>query len=156
MPRPLKWRCVSFIPEVVHFIPQGIPPGEEVCLSVEEAEAIRLKDTEGLDQEECAQRMRISRPTFHRLLESARKKIADALLNGKAIRIEGGNFELAMRQFRCNNDGHEWQVPFETMISDPPKACPECDSPNIQPIPPFGFGWGRGGYGRPRFRGGRR
>jgi predicted DNA-binding protein (UPF0251 family) len=144
------------MPEITYFTPVGIPSRflEEVYLSVEEAEAIRLKDLQGLEQEECAQGMRISRPTFHRVLESARRKVADALVNGKAIRIEGGNFELEMRQFRCGNDGYEWQVPFETMISDPPKACPECNSPNIQPIPPFGFGWG--GHGRHRFRGGRR
>jgi uncharacterized protein len=65
----------------------------EVCLSVEEAESIRLKDLEELDQEQCAEHMNISRPTFQRVLASARKKIADALLNGKAVRINGGNYE---------------------------------------------------------------
>jgi len=102
MPRPTKWRRVALIPEVNYFKPAGIPLRvlEEVCLSVEEAEAIRLKDLEGLEQEECAQRMRISRPTFHRVLESARSKVADALTNGKAVRIEGGSFEMAMRRLR--------------------------------------------------------
>ena len=127
---------------------------EEVCLSIEEAEAIRLKDLEGLEQEECAERMNISRPTFHRVLGSARRKLADALLNGKAIRIDGGNFEMATRRFRCP-DGHEWEVPFETMIARPPQLCPTCNSPNILSFQPPGCGWGMGGWGRGR-RGGKR
>jgi len=65
----------------------------EVILPVEEYEAVRLKDLENLEQEECARKMNISQPTFHRLVLSARKKIADALINGKAIKIEGGNFK---------------------------------------------------------------
>jgi predicted DNA-binding protein (UPF0251 family) len=97
MPRPIKWRRVAFIPEATYFKPAGIPMRvlEEVCLSVEEAEAIRLKDLEGLEQEQGAEKMNISRPTFQRVLGAARRKIAEALLNGKAIRIEGGNFEMA-------------------------------------------------------------
>ena len=96
MPRPIKCRRVAFMPGVTYFKPAGIPMRmlDEICLSVEEAEAIRLKDLEDLDQEQCAERMNISRPTFQRVLGSARKKIADVLLNGKAIRIEGGNFEI--------------------------------------------------------------
>jgi predicted DNA-binding protein (UPF0251 family) len=120
---------------------------EEVQLLVEEAEAIRLKDLEGLEQEGCAEKMNISRSTFSRLLDSARLKIADALLNGKAIRIQGGNFEMAMRRFRCLK-GHEWEVPFETMISTPPENCPECKTPSIMPLfPPGTHG---GVYGRRR------
>jgi len=153
MPRPTKYRRVAMIPDADYFKPAGIPLRflEEVCLSVEEAEAIRLKDLELLEQEECAQRMRISRPTFHRVLESARSKLADALLNGKAIRIKGGSFEMAMRRFRCGHDGQEWDVPFEAMVAGFPKVCPRCDSPNIHPIPSPGFGgrgWGRGRSGR--------
>lgn len=97
MPRPPKCRRVAFLPNVTYFKPAGIPLRslEEVRLSVEEAEAIRLKDLEGLEQEQGAEKMNISRPTFQRVLASAREKIADALLSGKAIRIEGGNFEVA-------------------------------------------------------------
>ena len=85
------------MPETTYFKPAGIPLRilEEVCLSVEEVEAIRLKDMEGLEQEPCADKMNISRPTFQRVLNSARQKIAEALLKGKAIRIDGGNFEIA-------------------------------------------------------------
>jgi predicted DNA-binding protein (UPF0251 family) len=154
MPRPIKWRRVDSIPSVTHFKPAGIPLHSlvEVNLTVEEVEAIRLKDLENLEQEECAQRMQISRPTFHRVLESARKKLAEALLNGKAIRIEGGNFELATRRFRCGNDGYEWDVPFDKMIAGHPSVCPSCQSTEIQPAPGFGFGM----KGRGRCRRGRK
>ena len=122
MPRPIKWRCVSFMPRITYFKPAGVPLRllKEVCLSVEEAEAIRLKDLEGLEQEECAQRMRISRSTFHRVLGLARKKVAESLINGKAIRIDGGNFEMATIRFRCHDSGHQGDVPFETMTANPP------------------------------------
>ena len=151
MPRPTKWRRVAFMPEVTYFKPAGIPLRvlEEVCLPVEEAEALRLKDLDGLEQEECAQKMSISRPTFQRVLGSARQKVADALLNGKAIRIEGGNFQMAIRRFRCLK-GHEWDVPFDVMVSMPPQFCPSCNTPNILPLQPPGFGWGRGRWGRHR------
>lgn len=121
MPRPTKWRCVSFMPQITYFKPAGVPLRllKEVCLSVEEAEAIRLKDLEGLEQEECSQRMHISRPTFHRVLGSARKKVAESLINGKAIRIDGGNFEMAPIPFRCLNSGHQGDMPAKTMTAIP-------------------------------------
>jgi predicted DNA-binding protein (UPF0251 family) len=149
MGRPFLWRRVSFLPPITYFKPAGIPLASlaEVRLLVEEAEAIRLKDLEGLEQEECAQKMNISRTTFSRVLDSARRKIADALLSGKAIRIEGGNFEMAVRRFRCIT-GHEWEVPFETMITAPPEFCPECQTPSIMPVWPPGFGWGSHRRGR--------
>ena len=105
MPRPPKCRRVEFLPDATFFKPAGIPLRvlEEVCLSVEEAEAIRLKDLEGLEQEQGAERMLVSRPTFQRILSSARFKIANALLNGKAIRIGGGNFEIGAHQFRSGS-----------------------------------------------------
>ena len=149
MGRQPLWRRVNFIPQVTYFKPAGIPLTrlQEVCLSVEEVEAIRLKDLEGLDQEECAQKMSVSRTTFARVLGSARQKIADALLGAKAIRIEGGNFEMAVRRFYCIN-GHQWDVPFEVMVTNPPTLCPTCRTPNIMPIQSAGFGWGRRRYER--------
>jgi predicted DNA-binding protein (UPF0251 family) len=156
MARPAKLRCVTRLPNAGYFKPVGIPADtlQGVRLSLEEVESIRLRDLEGLEQEECALQMRISRPTFHRILELARKKLADALINGKAIEIEGGNFELAQRLFRCSDDGHEWNVPFEAMARKLPLSCPVCLSGNIKPMPLPQFGLGRG-MGR-RFRGGRR
>jgi predicted DNA-binding protein (UPF0251 family) len=101
MPRPRLFRRVGFEPEVTYFKPAGIRmiDLEESILTVDEFEAVRLKDLEGMEQEEAAKKMSISQPTFHRLILSARKKIADAIVNGKAIRIEGGNYMFA-RRFR--------------------------------------------------------
>jgi predicted DNA-binding protein (UPF0251 family) len=134
---------------VTYFKPAGIPLRslEEVRLSVEEAEAIRLRDLEGLEQEEGAEKMNISRPTFQRVLSSARQKIADALLNGKAIKIEGGNFEVSPLRFRCVN-GHEWDVPFEVAVNTPPQFCPTCNSTSIMPLQLSSLGQGKRGDGR--------
>jgi len=133
MPRPPKCRRVTYMPEVTYFKPAGIPLRdlEEVRMSIEEAEALRLKDLEGLEQEQGAGKMNVSRPTFQRILASARQKIADVLLNGKAIRIEGGNFEMTWRRFRCR-DGHEWEL--ETPVSVPPELCPTCSTSSIEPL----------------------
>ena len=156
MPRPLKCRRVEVLPGVTYLKPAGIPLRvlEEVRLSVEEAEAIRLKDLEGLEQEQGAERMNISRPTFQRVLASGRQKVADALLNGKAIRIEGGSFEMALSRFKCLN-GHEWEVPFEVMTSAPPQLCPTCSTASIEPLLPAGPGWRGRGFGRGQRRYGR-
>ena len=95
MPRPRLCRRVGFMPGVTYFKPAGIRMVdlEESILAVDEFEAIRLKDLMGLEQEECAKKMNISQPTFHRLVLSARRKVADAIVSGKAIKIEGGNFK---------------------------------------------------------------
>jgi uncharacterized protein len=132
MARPIKCRRISGLPGITYFKPAGIPIREleEVCLSLEEMEAVRLKDLQGLEQEQGADRMQISRPTFQRILASAREKIADALLNGKALRIDGGNFEIAPLRFRCAR-GHEWAVPFETTGNQTPVNCPDCSSTEI-------------------------
>jgi len=84
------------MPAVRRFTPAGLSPSclDEVVLKVEEVEALRLKDYMGLEQEECAERMRVSRPTFQRILGEAHAKVADALVNGKTLRIEGGHYCL--------------------------------------------------------------
>ena len=145
MARPQKCRRVAFLSNITYYKPAGIPLKdlEEIALSVEEAEALRLKELEGLEQEEGATRMNISRPTFQRILAGARKKLADALLNGKAIRIEGGNFELTKRRFRCNR-GYEWEV--ETPDSLPPGICPRCRARKIQPAESDGQSTGNRNY----------
>lgn len=134
MSRPQKSRRVEFLPSATFFKPAGIPLRdlEEIGISVEEVEAIRLKDLEGLEQQQGAKKMNISRPTFQRILSSARKKLADALLNGKAMKIEGGHFEMSWSRFRCN-DGHEWEL--ETPVSIMPVACPKCRLTDVQPVP---------------------
>ncbi len=92
MPRPFKCRFVEKLPPADYFKPRGIPLSELelVNLTVDEFEAVRLADYEGLYQEQAAERMGVSRPTFGNILAAARKKIADALVNSRAIRIEGG------------------------------------------------------------------
>jgi predicted DNA-binding protein (UPF0251 family) len=128
MPRPPKLRRVEFIPQVTVFKPAGVSLRdlEEEVLSVEELEAIRLKDLEGLEQEECAERMQVSRPTFQRVLSSAREKVARALVEGKAIRFEGGTYRLALGQFRCGACSREFEAPFAAAQSGVDPACPHC------------------------------
>ncbi|GFN22223.1 DUF134 domain-containing protein [Thermanaeromonas sp. C210] len=126
MPRPPKCRRVEFLPQTTYFKPAGVPLHEleEVTLAVEELEAIRLKDLEGLEQEDCAARMEVSRPTFFRILNSARAKIAEALINGKAIKVEGGCFRLSLGKVRCRFCGREWAV--NRGEEDVGVECPHC------------------------------
>lgn len=152
MPRPTRWRTVAGVPAVTYFKPAGIPLRllSEVRLAVEEMEAVRLKDLEGLEQEECARKMSISRPTFHRVLKAARQKVADAFVNGKAIRIEGGNFAAPGQEFRCVPHGHAWQIAAGSATPVHPLACPTCGSARVLPValpvlPPGRRGRGPGG-----------
>ena len=90
MPRPRKNRRIRFDPTVTYFKPRGIPMVslKEVVLESDEVEALRLKDKKGLDQTECAKKMKISQSTFQRIIVSAHKKIAEAIMDGKAIKIK--------------------------------------------------------------------
>ena len=129
MPRPIKCRRVEFFPENTYFIPLGKRKCEveEITLKVEELEAMRLKDIEGLSQEECAEKMEISRQTFQNIIDSARRKVAMALTQGKAIHISGGNYVSGSCQFKCLkcskiydlNDEHDNQT------------CPHCGSSEV-------------------------
>ncbi len=96
MPRPFCRRRVAGRPAASIFKPIRIPVSEldEVVVTLDEFEAIRLADLEGLYQEKAAGTMNVSRPTFSRIVESAHRKIADALVHGKAIRMEGGPVRL--------------------------------------------------------------
>ncbi|HSB04945.1 MAG TPA: DUF134 domain-containing protein [Thermodesulfobacteriota bacterium] len=132
MARPRQCRRVGAMPESNYFKPRGIPLSmlEEVVLTVDEFEAIRLADLEGLYQEQAAEKMNISRQTFGRIIESAHKKVADALVGGKALKIEGGEFEMAsMRKFRCYDCQHSWELAYGT---GRPGNCPSCKSDNIR------------------------
>jgi predicted DNA-binding protein (UPF0251 family) len=122
---------VSEMPGVVYFKPRGIRmiDLEEVVLTIDELEAIRLADRESLYQETAAERMKISRPTFGRILESAHRKVAEALVQGKALKIEGGDYQMKeMRTFSCEDCQHCWQVPFGT---GRPAECPACHGQNF-------------------------
>ena len=96
MPRPRLCRRIRFWPGITHFKPAGVRLAElhEVVLSMGEFEAMRLCDLEEINQKEAAKKMNISQPTLQRTLASARKKIADALANGKSIKIEGGPHKM--------------------------------------------------------------
>ncbi|MFH1938343.1 MAG: DUF134 domain-containing protein [Patescibacteria group bacterium] len=89
MPKPKIPRCVRFNPNVCYFKPQGIPLSilEEVILYLDEMEALKLYDMDGFDQTKAAKKMKISQPTFARILDGAYKKIVQALVGGKAIKI---------------------------------------------------------------------
>jgi uncharacterized protein len=93
MPRKRRMRSISNKPNSNYFKPAGIPLNqlEEIKINLVEIEAIRLKDYLNLEQKECAEKMNISQPTFHRLLIDSRRKISDALVNGKAIKLEDDN-----------------------------------------------------------------
>lgn len=90
MPRPRKCRCVRCKPDATYFKPRGIPliGLEEIPITIDEFEAIRLADYEELYHEEAAKRMKISRQTFGRILHEAHKKVAECLIKGKALKIE--------------------------------------------------------------------
>ena len=112
MPRPPKRRRIKNIPYVRFFKPAGIPGREleEVLLSLEEVEALRLKDVEGLNQTESAEKMNVSRTTFQRILTKAHQKVAKALLEGKALRFEGGDYELDQGLYRCKECDFEFKL----------------------------------------------
>ena len=131
MSRPRKCRCVKCKPNAYYFKPRGIPLRllDQVTLRLDELEAIRLADLGGLYQEQAAEKMNISRQTFGRIIESAHKKIADALINGKALEIEGEESEVdSTRKFRCQDCQHAWELPFGT---GRPASCPSCKSGKI-------------------------
>lgn len=92
--RPRKCRKILFNPEVTYFKPQGVPMRflEVVDLSLEEVEALRLKNIEDCDQIEAAQKMHTSQSTFQRILSSAYKKVSTALIEGKAIKLSVENY----------------------------------------------------------------
>lgn len=113
MPRPRCQRWIGFLPGATYFKPAGVPLRvlDEVIVTLDEIEALRLADLEGCYQEAAAERMKISRPTFARTVESARRKVADALVNGKALRIEGGpvaSLPGPGRGFRPGGHGRGW------------------------------------------------
>jgi|SRR5665648_35986 len=101
MPRPRKWRKVCCLPENNRFGPLNTAIKEEqyITMTVDEYETIRLIDLEGFIQEECAEQMNIARTTVQRIYNDARKKLAECLVNGKALMIEGGDYKL------CDGDG---------------------------------------------------
>jgi uncharacterized protein len=126
MARPKCCRRVAGEPPCQIFKPAGVPASalDHVVLSMDEFEAIRLADLDGLYHDKAAERMKVSRQTFGRIIEAARHKVAEALVKGLALRIEGGEVEMTkMRIFRCMKCRHQWDEPFGT---GRPSGCPAC------------------------------
>ena len=132
MPRPFKCRMIDHRPETTFFKPAGVPVSvlEVVSLSFDELEAIRLADHEGLYQDDAAKKMGLSRQTFGHIVSSARQKIADALVNGKALKIEGGTVHLHDIQIQCADCGHIWKGNICPKHAHP---CPQCGSKRFLP-----------------------
>ncbi|MBN1926622.1 MAG: DUF134 domain-containing protein [Prolixibacteraceae bacterium] len=127
MPNRIRHRRISMLPPMEGFKPFGVPMREleSVILLFEEFEAIRLADYENLTQEEAAAKMNISRPTFTRLYDKARKSISKAFVEGKAIIIRGGNYVTEDYWYKCEDCK-------ETITSMKPlKNCRMCDSENM-------------------------
>lgn len=96
MSRPYKCRVITREPSVTYFKPRGVPMSSlaEIVLGLDELEAVRLADLGGLHHEDAAERMNVSRPTFGKIIRAAHAKIAQVIINGKALRIEGGKCRL--------------------------------------------------------------
>jgi len=155
MARPRRARRIFFQPDVTYFKPAGVPMInlKESSLSFDELEAIRLMDSEGLDQTQSAKKMKISQSTLSRLLREGRKKLADAIIQGNALKIQGGNFKMAMPRGRGLGRGRGfggggrmgrfaagpsgncvcpkcgYKEAHQTGIPCYQKKCPKCQSP---------------------------
>lgn len=155
MPRPRKERQVLEPPVFTRFKPQGIPANllKAAPLTVDEYEAIRLADYLGLEHAEAAEKMEISRSTFTRLIEVARRKVAAFLVEGRELVIEGGECNFSRKLYRCGacDEFHRTAPEAES-----PGRCPACGSAALEDLNAFHgrFRDGCGG-GRGRGRGGR-
>lgn len=136
MPRPRKIRQVQFPPRYNRFKPCGIPRQQlqEIALTLDEFEAIRLVDEQRLDQEAAARLMGVSRPTVTRLVESAHQKLARMLVKGGLLVIQGGNYQL---------DGHLYHCPrcrkfqeHDRAIDQIERNCPNCHAGELVKIEP--------------------
>jgi uncharacterized protein len=159
--RPPIERAVGGVPRVTLFKPAGVPARElqQLQLAVDELEAIRLVDLEGLSHEQAAAAMGVSRQTVGRVLERGRAKVAEALVGGKAILVGGGQYRVEPRQLCCMACGAVWTA---TQGDEPPASCPSCGSADVgtcwDPAGRCGMGRGRGrgcqGHGRGHGSGG--
>lgn len=140
MPRPENNRIVYEPPLFGEFKPVGIPGKslDQILLSLDEYEAIRLADFNGMSHEEAANEMEISRSTFTRLIEKARKKIAEFLVRGKILTIEGGSIHFRNNIIQCSDCGYMFKINMGQVLDQ----CPECHSRNLYNLA-GGYGHGR-------------
>jgi len=140
MPRPQDNRIVHEPPLFSEFKPMGVRGRnlEQIQLTLDEFEALRLADYMGLMHAEAADEMEISRSTFTRLIEKARKKIADFLIQGKLLTIEGGSIHFRNNIIHCQDCGHMFKINIDKAITE----CPACHSNNLLNLA-GGFGHGK-------------
>ena len=135
--RPVIKKIVNTVPLYAYFKPQGIPMTnlEIETLSMEEIEALNLKDVENLDQEVAAKKMGISRSTFQRIVKSARYKLVKSIIEGKALKVEGGNYIPGDKiiEKQCLKGKHHYYVRKDDLVSQEQNyhsiskiKCPEC------------------------------
>ena len=154
MPRPRCQRRLGMLHGPQRFKPVGIPARmlDEVVLTLDELEALRLADLEGLYHDRAAERMGISRTTFGRILSEARKKVADALVGGKVLGIGEQPLSPGIWSFVCPTCGHRWEQPWP-IPND--LACPHCGTRPEAWTPREHRPWGRRGGGGQGFQGSR-
>jgi len=130
MREPYRKRRINLPPRFTNFKPSGVPRKflEVMELTVDEFEAIRLADYLQMDHQQAADEMNISRPTFTRLIEKARQKLANAIIEGKELIILGGNIDFVHTLQRCKDCGEVNQQPFTEEHED----CPDCGSSNVE------------------------
>ncbi|MCP3965935.1 MAG: DUF134 domain-containing protein [Lentisphaerae bacterium] len=135
MPRPFKNRKIGGCFKADYYKPRSVPMSmlSEVELTIDELEAIRLADVENLYQNDAAEKMNVSRQTFGNIIKRARQKIADALVNGKALRIVSTGISYSDSMQRCGNCGLVWRKTKQEQTN-----CPECKS-SEQEIPDDAF-----------------
>lgn len=105
MPRPRKWRKVCTLPRCARFGPENGLQGAPIQMSVDEYETVRLIDLEGLTQEQCAEQMEVARTTAQAIYASARKKLAECIVNGLPLVIEGGDYRVCEHEDGCCGRG---------------------------------------------------
>jgi predicted DNA-binding protein (UPF0251 family) len=140
MPRPKNERIVHEPPLFTEFKPAGVHGRdlEHIALSLDEYEALRLADQLGLSHEEAADEMEISRSTFTRLIEDARKKVAGLIVEGKRLVIDGGSIHFRSNIIRCASCGYMFKTKIDTDMTE----CPQCHSTDLISLA-GGFGHGR-------------
>jgi len=128
MPRPRIFRRISENPQIRCFKPEGenLDALKPIEVTLDEFEAIRLRDYHDIQQKKSAEIMGVSQPTFHRILSSARKKISNALIEGNMIIIVGEEHTACKKGYTCNVCGFEWSNPKRKY-----GECPDCKSENI-------------------------
>ena len=140
MSRPEKHRIIYEPPIFTGFKPTGVARNllEESIMSLDEFESFRLADYVGLSHAEAADEMEISRSTFTRLVEKARRKIADLIIQGRVLTIDGGNIHFRNNIIRCHDCGHMFNIDIQAAFN----KCPVCHSTNLINLA-GGFGHGK-------------